>query len=330
MVIAIVSLLIATCCCQRYSRRASTARRGQCANNLKQIGIALHNYHDARRVFPPGYVDNNLDSTSTPDNDMGPGWGWAAYLLPFVEEENTYAQINFNVPVGTGTNTTVSQQAIVAYQCPTDPLQQSFGLYESSFGAIIATVAHSNYVGCNGWVECFGNAGGNYQPAKDPGQLHEDGDGLGSGTGMAGNGLFYRNSKNNTGKVTDGLSKTIIVGERSSDHSPSTWTGAVAKARTPAWMAGQDPYSSPPGPAFDNADYGEALVLAHGNATHVPSVDFPIFDPDTFYSEHAGKGANFVFGDGSVQFLTQEIDGHVYQNYCTIAGGEITESLGSP
>jgi prepilin-type processing-associated H-X9-DG protein len=88
-------------------------------------------------------------------------------------------------------------------------------------------------------------------------------------------------------------------------------------------MAGQAPYSAPPGPAYDNADFAQSLVLAHGNATHVPSADFPIYDPDVFYSMHAGQGANFLFGDGSVHFLTSDIDPMTYQYLCTIAGGEI-------
>ncbi len=55
-------------------------------------------------------------------------------------------------------------------------------------------------------------------------------------------------------------------------------------------MAGQVPNTPPPGPAYDNTDFAEALVLAHGNGTHLPSADFPIFDPDTFYSMHSGRG----------------------------------------
>jgi prepilin-type processing-associated H-X9-DG protein len=136
--------------------------------------------------------------------------------------------------------------------------------------------------------------------------------------------LFYRNSHNRIANVTDGLSNTIFVGERSSNHAPATWTGAVTGGRCPAWMANQPPtpYSPPPGPPYDNADFDEALVLAHGNATHLPSADFPIFDPDTFYSYHTGRGANFLFGDGSVHFLTSGINPGTYQAMCTIAGGE--------
>jgi prepilin-type processing-associated H-X9-DG protein len=83
------------------------------------------------------------------------------------------------------------------------------------------------------------------------------------------------------------------------------------------------PYAPPPGPAYDNADFGECFVLAHCNATHLPSADFPIYDPDVFYSMHAGQGANFLFGDGSVHFLTRSIDPYTYQHLATIAGGEV-------
>jgi prepilin-type processing-associated H-X9-DG protein len=178
-------------------------------------------------------------------------------------------------------------------------------------------------VGCNGWIECFNGAGGNPQPGSGD-------DGIASSSfGAQGVGLFYRNSANKMSNVTDGLANTIFVGERSSNHSPSTWTGAVTGGRCPAWMAvyplPPSPYTPTPpsGPAWDNADYDEALVLGHGNATHLPSADVPFWDPDTFYSMHTPRGANFLFGDGSVHFLTNTIDPATYSALCTIAGHEI-------
>jgi prepilin-type processing-associated H-X9-DG protein len=142
--------------------------------------------------------------------------------------------------------------------------------------------------------------------------------------GPGGAGILYRNSKISASRVRDGLSNTIAAGERSSNHSPGTWTGAVTGGRCPAWMAvlPPAPYSAPPGPPYDNADFGEALVLAHCNASHLPNADFPIFDPDVFYSYHTG-GAHFLFGDGSVHFISSYVNGPTYQALATIAGGEV-------
>jgi prepilin-type N-terminal cleavage/methylation domain-containing protein len=314
VVIAIIAILIGLLLPAVQKVRESSFKT-QCQNNLKQIGLALHNYHDANRHFPAGYVDGNKDQNSTPDNDVGPGWGWASYLLPYLEQDNVYRQINFNVTVGMGANAPISQLPLKVFQCPSDPYQLPFDVYDSTFTNPVTTLAHSDYVGCNGWEECFSNAGGNAQGGGN--------DGLAGQYGSAGNGLFYRNSHYRFADILDGTSNTIVVGERSGNHSPSTWTGAVPGGRCPAWMAGQPPLSSPPGPAYDNADFGEAFVLSHGNATHVPSADIPIFDPDTFYSMHTGPGAHFLFGDGSVHFLSRNIDPYTYQHMCTIAGEEV-------
>jgi len=317
VVIAIIAVLVSLLL-PAVQQAREAARRSQCKNNLKQIGLALHNYHESLRVFPPGYVDRNGNPNITPDQDLGPGWGWCSFLLPYMEQTNLYNQINFNQGVGVGSNVQVSQTPLPAFQCPSDStFQATFAVYDSSFTTPIATVASSNYLGCNGWIECFNGAGGNPQPG--PGA-----DGLAGTFGAAGVGLFYRNSKNSAASISDGLSNTIAVGERSTNHSPGTWTGAVTGGRCPAWMAVQPPapYSPPPGPPYDNADFGEALILAHCNATHLPSADFPIFDPDTFYSFHSG-GAHFLLADGSVRFISSFVNGPTYQYLATIAGSEV-------
>jgi prepilin-type N-terminal cleavage/methylation domain-containing protein/prepilin-type processing-associated H-X9-DG protein len=315
VVIAIIAILIALLL-PAVQQAREAARRTQCRNNLKQIGLALHNYHDSNKAFPPGYVDRNGDPNSTPDNDQGPGWGWATFLLPYLDQGPAYNQINFNQGVGVGANAQVSQTSLTVFQCPSDGQQRSFPVYDSSFSTPITTVAHSNYVGCNGWIECFNGAGGNPQPGPAD-------DGLSGVFGRGGVGIFYRNSNNSTASFTDGLSNTIVVGERSSNHAPATWTGAVTGGRCPAWMAAQppSPYSPPPSPAYDNADFGEALIFAHCNASHLPNADFPVFDPDVFYSFHVG-GAQFLMGDGSVRFISSYVDGPTYQSLATIAGGE--------
>jgi prepilin-type N-terminal cleavage/methylation domain-containing protein/prepilin-type processing-associated H-X9-DG protein len=316
VVIAIIGILVGLLL-PAVQKVREAAARSQCVNNLKQISLALHRYHDLNKRCPPGYADANSDPTSTPDNDQGPGWGWASFLLPSMEQGNLFKQINFKAPVGSGANAAVSQVALPIFQCPSDPYQDVVPVYDSSFSSPIAMVAHGNYVGCNGWEECFNGAGGNPQSGVGT-------EGLSGGMGKSGVGVFYRNSRTRFNQVTDGLSNTIFAGERSGNHAPSTWTGAVPGGRCPAWMASQPPapYAPPPGPAYDNADYGEALVLAHCNATHLPNADFPIYDPDTFYSMHPG-GANFLFGDGSVHFLTSGINPNTYQALATIAGGEV-------
>jgi prepilin-type N-terminal cleavage/methylation domain-containing protein/prepilin-type processing-associated H-X9-DG protein len=316
VVIAIIGILMALLL-PAVQKVREAANRMKCANNLKQIGLALHSYHVANSSFPPGYVDGNTDPDSTPDNDVGPGWGWASYLLAYLEQGNVSDQIDFQQPVGTGVNAAVSLETLAVFQCPSDPYQQPVPVYDSDFTTPIATVAHGNYVGCDGWVECFYGATGNIMPG-------EGDDGLEGVFGPGGRGVFCRNSRTTIAAVTDGLSNTIVAGERSGNHSPSTWTGAVPGGRCPAWMVTVPPapYTPPPGPAYDNADFGEAFVLAHCNATHLPNADFPIYDPDTFYSMHPA-GANFLLGDGSVRFISSSVNPTTYQALSTIGGGEV-------
>src|SRR5947209_4688707 len=119
VVIAIIAVLVGLLL-PAVQKVREAAARSQCANNLKQIGLALHSYHDANNCFPPGYIDGNKNRNSTPDNDVGPGWGWAAFLLPYIEQGNVYNQINFSQGVGLGSNTAMPQIALKIYQCPSD------------------------------------------------------------------------------------------------------------------------------------------------------------------------------------------------------------------
>jgi prepilin-type processing-associated H-X9-DG protein len=317
VVIAIIAVLVALLL-PAVQQAREAARRTQCKNNLKQIGLALHNYHDAFKLLPPGYVDRNGNPNLTPDKDQGPGWAWSSFILPFMDQSNVYNQINFNIGVGLGVNAQISQTSLTAFQCPSDPLQRTFPVYSTALTTPLTTVAHSNYMACNGWLECFSGAGGNPQPGSGA-------DGLSGTFGQAGVGAFYRNSNVSAASITDGMSNTILAGERSSNHSPGTWTGAVTGGQCPAWMATipATPYVAPPGAPYDNADFGEALIFSHCNATHLPNADFPIYDPDTYYSYHTG-GCHFLMCDGSVRFISSYVDGFTYQHLATIAGNEIT------
>jgi prepilin-type N-terminal cleavage/methylation domain-containing protein/prepilin-type processing-associated H-X9-DG protein len=284
VVIAIIGILIGLLLPAVQKVREAAARIS-CTNNLKQIGLALHGYHDSIGTFPPAYVDGNTNPNSDATMDVGPGWGWASMILPYVEQGNVYNQINFSQTIGT---TPVCQTVLPMFLCPSDQKLPTFQVYNTN-----VTVAQGNYVGCNGTLETSPYVGNN-------------------------TGLFLRNKRYRIADVTDGLSETIIVGERSTDHSLSTWAGAVPGGLVPALQAPGPPPNDP----NSQAELAQALVVAHGNKTHVPSADLPIWDADTFYSKHTGKGANFLYGDGSVHFLTSGIDGITYEHLCTIAGGE--------
>jgi prepilin-type N-terminal cleavage/methylation domain-containing protein/prepilin-type processing-associated H-X9-DG protein len=344
VVISIISVLIALLLPAVQSAREA-ARRAQCVNNLKQIGLALANYESAIGTFPPGYIDRQNNSSYTPDLDMGQGWGWAALSLPFQEQQPVYNAINFNLQIQHPSNTTAARTTLAVFVCPSDGFNpQPVILYDSTFTNPIATVGPSDYAAVCGWEECFMNATGNplpYYPNQYDGNdldgdptdgIYGSNSGITCGFGQAGIGIFWRNSNTRISAVTDGLSNTNCVGERCSYHSPVTWTGAVTGARCPAWMCTtpwttpNTPPSSAPsqgnGTAYDQADFDEALCLGHGNATHKPNSDNPVFDPDTFWSMHPG-GCNFLFGDGSVRFEKTGISPGTYQYLMTRAGGEI-------
>jgi prepilin-type N-terminal cleavage/methylation domain-containing protein len=280
VVIAIIGILVSLVL-PAIQRVRATANLVKCQSNLRQCGLALHQYHINNNSFPPGYSDNNSDPNSDATHDVGPGWGWASYILPYMEQEGLYDQIDFKQTVGT---MAVSQAPVAIYLCPADPYGATpFTVYGTN-----AAVAHANYVGCNGTLETSPHPGNN-------------------------TGVFMRNSHTRIEDIGNGTSNCIIVGERSSNHSLSTWAGAVPGGQVPALMA--------PGPApndpFGQAETAQALVLSHGNRTHLPNADNPIWDADTFYSFHLG-GANFCFGDCSVHFISSSINGIFYENLCNM------------
>jgi prepilin-type N-terminal cleavage/methylation domain-containing protein/prepilin-type processing-associated H-X9-DG protein len=198
VVIAIIGVLIALLL-PAVQRVREAAARTQCKNNLKQIGLALHNYHDRAGVFPPGYAS----AVAADGSDLGPGWGWGAFLLADLEQDNLKRQIRFNLDIGDAANATARMESLRVFRCPSDNASATF----TTVGNPV-NIAHANYVGVFGTNEI------------------EDGPGLG-------NGVFYRNSRVRMADITDGTSGTFIVGERSSDIALATWTGSVTNAEVP-------------------------------------------------------------------------------------------------
>src|SRR5205823_1260814 len=117
VVIAIVALLIGLLL-PSVQKTREAANRIKCKNNLKQIGIAMHAYHDSEGSFPSGYLSGV--GTNGPSDDTGPGWGWAALLLPFVEQDNLYKQIDLRKDITDPANAKVRVFSLPIYLCPSD------------------------------------------------------------------------------------------------------------------------------------------------------------------------------------------------------------------
>jgi prepilin-type N-terminal cleavage/methylation domain-containing protein/prepilin-type processing-associated H-X9-DG protein len=198
VVIAIIAILIGLLLPAVQKVREAAARL-KCKNNLKQIGLALHNYHDRHHYLPPGYATQIAPSGA----EIGPGWGWAAHLLDDLEQNNVKRDINFGMTIGATAHSLPRTQILKVFLCPSD---NEIGTFTTA--GVPVTVAHANYVGVFGTNEIEDNP-------------------------SAGNGTFFRNSKVRFGDILDGLSNTYVIGERSSDIALSTWTGAIPGAQVP-------------------------------------------------------------------------------------------------
>jgi prepilin-type N-terminal cleavage/methylation domain-containing protein/prepilin-type processing-associated H-X9-DG protein len=283
VVIAIIGVLISLLL-PAVQKVREAANRIKCKNNLKQIGLALHGYHDRMGRFPPGY-----QTQVAPDNsDLGPGWGWAAFLLDDVEQNNLKAQIRFDKQIFDPLNAAVRVMELPIYICPSEVESGIFTVVDAN-GNPLVDVARANYTGMNGVLGVSSDAWDN-------------------------NGVFLRNKRMRIADITDGLSNTLFVGERASNMSSVTWTGAVTGGMVPAQRY-PDPASQ-----LANAELASALVLSHGSRSHIPN-DNLVFDADATSSYHIG-GVNCLFGDGSVHSISNGIDGLTYEALLTRAGGE--------
>jgi prepilin-type N-terminal cleavage/methylation domain-containing protein/prepilin-type processing-associated H-X9-DG protein len=307
VVIAIIAVLIALLLPAVQSAREA-ARRAQCVNNLKQMGLALHNYHDAVLAFPPGYVaaSKYIDGAT----DTSPGWSWAAMILPQLDQAPLFASINFTQPVQAAANTTSTRVNVSTYLCPSDQIPGGTFPIGDGLGNTLANVAPTSYAACTG------------NDAADVATgLNDDG---------LGNGLFFRNSAIRIAAIIDGTSQTVMIEERDWGISEGTWTGAV-----PNGLIVRGPFNRCPG----NATYfAPALVLVHCNMLNTNSdFDGGLDDPSSF---HPG-GANILFGDGSVRFLKNILNNLgvdasgstiyspsslIFQSLGTRAGGEVVSS----
>ena len=290
VVIAIIAILIGLLLPAVQKVREAAARI-KCKNNLKQIGLALHNYHDRMNGLPPGYQTN----VAADNSDLGPGWGWGAYLLADLEQGNLKEQIRFDRQISDPLNARTRVAVLPIFVCPSEWKTGTFTVVDAS-GNPICDVARGNYVAMNGILGVSDDSFDN-------------------------NGVFLRNKAMKFRDITDGLSNTVFIGERCSRMSDTTWTGAVMNGIVPA-IRFPDPADQ-----LANAEGAAALVLAHGSRDHIPNNPL-VFDADATASFHIA-GVNFLFGDGSVQSISNTISGTVYEAILTRAGGEADTTWGN-
>src|SRR5262245_46144398 len=308
VVIAIIAVLIGLLL-PAVQKVREAAQRAKCKNNLKQIGLAMHNYHGAIGRFPAGYLATNPG----PDlaDERGPGWGWGTLLLPYLEQDSLYRQIQIPKDITDPAHQVVRTTSLSVYLCPSDPGETIFGvdsrddaepylnLLKDTAGNVVR-VARGNYVGVSGQPEI----------TPDPGFLSPDPD-----RGPARRGMLYRNSNVRVEDVADGTSNTVFVGERSSNLAYATWIGAVTGGQVPAKIP--DPFGIGPEGAC-------VLILGHtGDEGDVPphTPNSAVNHVDDFWSFHS-QGVNFLFADGSVRSIQNSINPVVWWAIGTCAGGE--------
>lgn len=288
VVIAIIAILLGLLLPAVQKVREAAARI-QCQNNLKQMGLACHGYHDAQKSLPPGYLATAPYSDGA--TDTAPGWGWGAFLLPHLEQDNLYRQLDFSRPVQ---NSPAIQTLVKVYLCPADmPPPAAFAITDAT-GATVALAAPSSYAATVG----------------------PDASDVADATGL---GVFYRNSRTRLTDITDGTSQTAMIGDRSWVDSQGIWAGAPSGA---VLRPGErNPWRSATAPA-------PAFVLVHNNWINIKTDSDGGLDD---FSGYHGNGINVLFADGSVHFIHSiTADGaehRAFEALGTRAGGEVIQGL---
>jgi len=294
VVIAIIGVLVALLLPAVQAAREA-ARRTSCTNNIRQLGIAMHNHHDIYGRFPPGCAN---DKTPFGTHASGSGWGssWKVYLLPYVEQNNIYDKWVF-AGGSSGYSHSANMQlvnrvTIESYRCPSSVLPE---FYASSYnaGQILMFTSYTGIAGAGGAApfNSFHNSGSYGYGADD--------------------GALYANSQVNMAALTDGTSNTVIIGEQSDhlrDANNNIITGsysAITSQGPHAWTMGSG--TAAVGRAYDNRHFNCTTVryainqrgLSNSGATgHNTGRNIPLS------SLHPG-GCLVTMGDASSRFLSE-------------------------
>ncbi|PQO36398.1 DUF1559 domain-containing protein [Bremerella cremea] len=320
VVIAIIGVLVSLLL-PAVQQAREAARRMSCQNNLKQIGLALHNYNDTYQRLPVAIWGANpkLGESSSFDDD---GFGWMVSILPFVEQSALYDQLDATVKLGTpgalelyndanGNNPIPGGETVLSmYRCPSSALPEvvppTWGIPGTTGG--MAT-NHSQSIGYA--VTDYKAAGGSCY--GDDGAMHKLWESVND------NGSVGRRFA----EITDGLSNTILAGESSYVSSSSSWRGYQGPFPVdassdevddwPVWIGGA---------GTDEGTRINGRTNSPINCRCSVSKMISAINDDCAFSFHPG-GAQFIFGDGSVHFLTENLSSDVYCNLHSIRDGQV-------
>jgi prepilin-type N-terminal cleavage/methylation domain-containing protein len=266
VVLAIIGILLALLLPAVQMARES-ARKTQCQNNLRQIGLALHNYHDSHTCYPSGWIGVNV-TAGTLDQAGLNGWAWGSKLLPMLDQAPLYNQIKFGLAMTDPGNAEVRVAPLSVFRCPSDIAGPRWTI-KTDDGTALTDLSTANYVGS------FGTESLDACETLPPGRP------------CLGDGVFYQNSAIRNGNIVDGLSSTAFVGERKSldvEEWYSTWTGYVPRAEEAAvrFLGTADHPPNHPSKHFDDFSShhsgGAFLLLGDGGVRFVnTSIDIEIF-----------------------------------------------------
>jgi len=297
VVIAIIAILIALLL-PAVQQAREAARRTQCKNVLKQWGLALHNYHDTALTFPQGTM--SLAPTATANN-----FPFQVMLLPYIDQAALYNTVNFNVNFSHADNAGLLAATTPLHFCPSSRTQDRL----TNSGTVNKTIHYYGVAGASGLRPGSTTAYFEMFPARTSATTDTRGS-------AAINGVLCVNRHFGIRDVTDGTTNTLAIGEISGDPSGSAgstnnsgpyrgWSQGATGTATNDVVYGSR-----------NVTYGIGRVGYSGGSADIK------FNDSRFGSRHVG-GAHFLMCDGSVQFLSENLDFPTYQAMATRAGGEV-------
>ena len=281
VVVAIIGVLISLLLPAIQHARES-ARRMSCSNNMHQLGVALHSYHQAKKRLPPGWIVTDLSAPGAKPKDDS-GWAWGALLLPFIEQvplESGF--VNLQLGIQHDENQFSRTQSIAVFHCPSSGQPDIFTLTGTHRcgGMPLTDLAASDYVG----VTASSSQMIPIAKCETVPWSSEDA-------------VFAFNQSVSLRDIADGVSQTFLIGERSCQAFPSAWAGALPEG-----------------------EYARGRVLGLID-TPPQAASVAERENVEFASYHPG-GSQFLLADGAVRLVTVEIDPALFKALGTRNGGE--------